>query len=1038
MARVDLGTLVASIDANTRGYERAMAKMEALTVATTKRIERGTDPAAKSVDRLEGSFKKAASGALNFGAAMSGIKMAAIVSAARPAAAGISALGGAAVIAAQALAPLGGALAGLPFLLGAAGQSAITLKLGLSGVMGAMKNVSDPKKFAEALKSLSKEERSAALEMKKLYPLVKQFQQTAAKAMLPGLVDGMKSAAMNTAMFKRVLTDTGNTLGVFFSRLGKYLGSAEFAKNFEVLSQRANKFGDVAGVAFIRVFNSILKVVGAAKPLTDAMTKWAGDLGRWVEKVTDAGVASGKLTNYFNGTVLALKQWGLILKNLGVTIAKVFSAATPYAKEFMSWLVKSSDAMRSWAETNTTKFDEFFASIQAPLKEFGLLIGDVIKAFVRLGTGSDAMLGLADALRTMRLELVPALEALAAGVDPSSITNIVKLAAGIANFLNVASFEPILKLAGAFGELLTMISKVIAAVPGLGTLIATLMLIRTLSKVIAFGNLLSGFMGVGAAADKSAPKVKRFADSIKNMSKVAKIGVALAIAQIGSTIGNMGDKVNDNIDDMEGFLTTLGRTGKGVDQLGWKINGFGEVSDGFVESMERMTKPDWWDQLGQGIGQITGFNDDLTLAGKSIQGIDDALANLVNSGHVSDAEGAYNQLLTVWLKSGHTIDEFKAALPGYTRAMETSTSAVNDQRFATKTLTDAVDAMNTKFQSQLGTESAWRRSLADDGKALAELKNPLDKMKTGLDLLKPAGQDAADAFLDMAGKAQSAADAAANNGNWPKALSILETTRQSIFKQLTAWGMSKEAAWKYVNQILAVPEDVRTKAILDTKAAGTAANNLKAKLNAIDRADPVVNVRVNVIGQGKLDNLLRLISNARNGGVITRAMGGAVQGYDVGGKVTGPGGPKSDWVPAMLSNGEYVLQASAVRKIGVGNLDKMNKFANGGYIGGRSAIHETSTEKSLLAMLKKISIMQDGANSAGSTRGPVAGEAVPVAGRISSGAPLAGASSGAPIYVNIDMRGAKVDSEAVAKIEEAAKTGVNAALSKVARVGALG
>lgn len=43
-----------------------------------------------------------------------------------------------------------------------------------------------------------------------------------------------------------------------------------------------------------------------------------------------------------------------------------------------------------------------------------------------------------------------------------------------------------------------------------------------------------------------------------------------------------------------------------------------------------------------------------------------------------------------------------------------------------------------------------------------------------------------------------------------------------------------------------------------------------------------------------------------------------------GGPVFGAGGPTDDKIPAMLSNGEYVLRASAVKKIGVENLNRLN------------------------------------------------------------------------------------------------------------------
>ena len=43
-----------------------------------------------------------------------------------------------------------------------------------------------------------------------------------------------------------------------------------------------------------------------------------------------------------------------------------------------------------------------------------------------------------------------------------------------------------------------------------------------------------------------------------------------------------------------------------------------------------------------------------------------------------------------------------------------------------------------------------------------------------------------------------------------------------------------------------------------------------------------------------------------------------------GGMINGPGGPVSDNIPAMLSNGEYVIRADSVRKYGKGFLDKVN------------------------------------------------------------------------------------------------------------------
>lgn len=58
---------------------------------------------------------------------------------------------------------------------------------------------------------------------------------------------------------------------------------------------------------------------------------------------------------------------------------------------------------------------------------------------------------------------------------------------------------------------------------------------------------------------------------------------------------------------------------------------------------------------------------------------------------------------------------------------------------------------------------------------------------------------------------------------------------------------------------------------------------------------------------------------------------GSVPRFAAGGYISGPGGPKDDKIPAMLSQGEYVINADSVSKYGRGTLDALN---NGYAVGG--------------------------------------------------------------------------------------------------------
>lgn len=78
------------------------------------------------------------------------------------------------------------------------------------------------------------------------------------------------------------------------------------------------------------------------------------------------------------------------------------------------------------------------------------------------------------------------------------------------------------------------------------------------------------------------------------------------------------------------------------------------------------------------------------------------------------------------------------------------------------------------------------------------------------------------------------------------------------------------------------------------------------------------------------------------GGFAARWKGAFGNAFASGGAVAGPGTGTSDSVPAMLSNGEYVLNAQAVDRLGVPFLNGLNTgrlrgFASGGLVGSGGA-----------------------------------------------------------------------------------------------------
>ena len=80
---------------------------------------------------------------------------------------------------------------------------------------------------------------------------------------------------------------------------------------------------------------------------------------------------------------------------------------------------------------------------------------------------------------------------------------------------------------------------------------------------------------------------------------------------------------------------------------------------------------------------------------------------------------------------------------------------------------------------------------------------------------------------------------------------------------------------------------------------------------------------------------------------------GSQGGRAYGGYISGPGGPRDDLIPSMLSNGEYVIQAGAVSKYGRGMLDMINngtltpRFNTGGLMKDYSISSGNDSNQSL-------------------------------------------------------------------------------------------
>jgi hypothetical protein len=121
----------------------------------------------------------------------------------------------------------------------------------------------------------------------------------------------------------------------------------------------------------------------------------------------------------------------------------------------------------------------------------------------------------------------------------------------------------------------------------------------------------------------------------------------------------------------------------------------------------------------------------------------------------------------------------------------------------------------------------------------------------------------------------------------------------------------------------------RAKLITDLENAGvnakTATSYVDGLQTSIDGLKGKV-VSVGVVGSGS--GTITFTENSASSATVA----GRLVFAAAGGPITGPGGPTSDQVPVWASNGEFMMQAAAVDKYGLGFMEQVNalKLAAGG------------------------------------------------------------------------------------------------------------
>lgn len=303
--------------------------------------------------------------------------------------------------------------------------------------------------------------------------------------------------------------------------------------------------------------------------------------------------------------------------------------------------------------------------------------------------------------------------------------------------------------------------------------------------------------------------------------------------------------------------------------------------------------------------------------------------------------GAYDKSLGDTAKvvmDGISVQSASAAAFGVTA------SSMKDQQDAADKLSTALDILSGNGISAVQAQDAL------DGK-LADLKETIKGTGSALESTEPAWAQSSinartnrGALLDLISAANATAEAMGKQGaSLDEVSGTYGTNIQAIRDHAKELGLDEAAVDALLYKYGLTPEQITTAMKADTTNADAGIASVQRQFRDIDGTTATVTIQYESKGAAEAaaayynavaQNTIAADAYGQRGG------GSAGNNRATGGLVTGPGTAMSDSIPARLSNGEYVMRASAVDQYGSAFFDQLNG-------GGMERITDAGTYSSM-------------------------------------------------------------------------------------------
>ena len=322
--------------------------------------------------------------------------------------------------------------------------------------------------------------------------------------------------------------------------------------------------------------------------------------------------------------------------------------------------------------------------------------------------------------------------------------------------------------------------------------------------------------------------------------------------------------------------------------------------------------------LTEKAGKVTGLVNEFAALKDTIIGLTPGVGVLVQFG------GIFQQLIDKIGIFGESGSALGAAWSWLTQESDAAKAGITGAANATAS---AAAASDKDAEAKTREADATNKAAAAYEKYMQAVQQALSLMSAKDALIGQEDRLAAAIRKNGSALKGRTSAAAANREAMGQEVTKITDLVQATYDETGSVKAAERARRQHVKQLLASAD-----------AAGYDRNQTRSLLKQLGLFKPI-STSVTVSGldaanrqASQLQRTLAGISGMAIVGGNPGSFGSNLWGHASGGYISGPGGPTSDSIPAMLSNGEYVMRASAVKRLGVGRLDAMN-YARGGLVG---------------------------------------------------------------------------------------------------------